>query len=71
MADSIDPAFQNHLMDDVGKGEQIYETGCLVTMEQWFNTNLYYIGGAALGVAVVQASVSILLLSIHKSRSHD
>ena len=56
---SSNNSFQNHLKAEVSENEQIYETGCLVTMEQWFNTNLYYIGGAALGVAVVQVSVSI------------
>ena len=46
--------FQNHIKREVSSDEQIYQTGCLVTMEGWFNTNLYYIGGAALGVAIVQ-----------------
>lgn len=44
----------NHLKKGYGKGKQIYETGCLISMENWFNSNLYYIGGAALGVAIVQ-----------------
>lgn len=48
------PSFQSNLKDGYGSGERIYETGCLITMEQWFNKNLYYIGGAALGVAIVQ-----------------
>ena len=48
------PTFQNHLRP--GVNEQMYETGCLVTMEQWFNANLYAIGGAAIGVAVIQVS---------------
>ena len=48
--------FQNHLKEGYGSGTQIHDTGCLVTMESWFNLNLYYIGGTALGVAVVQVN---------------
>jgi len=60
----------NHLKAEVSENEQIYETGCLVTMEQWFNTNLYYIGGAALGVAVVQIGGVWLAQSLtHKIKS--
>ena len=52
---------QNHLKDGYGSGNTIYDTGCLITMERWFNTNLYYIGGAALGVAVVQVGLNIVI----------
>ena len=48
---------QNHIKEEVSADDQIYQTGCLVTMEGWFNTNLYYIGGAAIGVAIVQVSL--------------
>lgn len=60
----------SHLKDDYGNGEVIYDTGCLITMENWFNHNLYYIGGAALGVAIVQiGGVWLAQTLIHKIRS--
>lgn len=60
----------NHLKEGYGSGTQIHDTGCLVTMESWFNLNLYYIGGTALGVAVVQiGGVWLAQTLTHKIKS--
>eukprot|EP00116_Pleurobrachia_bachei_P002367 sb/3462629/ len=57
----------SNLKEDYGGGKHIYEDGCLDTMEGWFNKNLYYVGGAALGVAIVQVGGVWLSQSlIHK-----
>ena len=48
------PPIQDKLRDGYGDGHIIIQTGCLSAMESWFNKNLYYIGGAAIGVAIIQ-----------------
>jgi len=52
------------LRDGYGGGHIIIQTGCLSAMESWFNTNLYYIGGAAIGVAIIQISGVMLSQSL-------
>ena len=34
--------------------ERIYTEGCLLRINQWVQSNLYWVGGIALGVAFVQ-----------------
>ena len=34
--------------------ERIYTEGCLIRINQWVQSNLYWVGGIALGVAFVQ-----------------
>ena len=58
--------FQTNLKEGYGGGVKIYEDGCLDTLEGWFNKNLYYVGGAALGVAIVQVCLSLTNKSISR-----